>query len=92
MIDFLVNLALTLSPKTLQNSSQDASKIDQKSIPTSIKMMIEILSDFLAYLAQYRANITPKPPWRPDLSVPFFTFSGILARFWGQDASQTQQR
>ena len=30
MIDFLVNLALNLRPKALQNSSQDASKIEQK--------------------------------------------------------------
>ena len=30
MMDFLVNLALNLKPKTLQNSTQEASKIDQK--------------------------------------------------------------
>ena len=30
MIEFLANLALNLRPKTLQNSTQDASKIDQK--------------------------------------------------------------
>ena len=30
MIDFLVNLALNLKPKTLQKSIQEASKIDYK--------------------------------------------------------------
>ena len=30
MIDFLVNLAFNLAPKTYQNSTQEASKIDQK--------------------------------------------------------------
>ena len=30
MIDFLVNLAFNLRPKTFQNSTQEASKIDQK--------------------------------------------------------------
>ena len=30
MIDFLVNLALNLKPKTLQKSTQEASKIDEK--------------------------------------------------------------
>ena len=30
MIGFLVNLALNLRPKTFQNSTQEASKIDQK--------------------------------------------------------------
>ena len=30
IIDFLVNLAFNLAPKTYQNSTQEASKIDQK--------------------------------------------------------------
>ena len=30
MIDFLVNLAFNLAPKTYQNSTQEASKINQK--------------------------------------------------------------
>ena len=50
MINFLANLALNMRLKTLQNSTQDASKIDQKSIPTSIKIFIKILIDFWSNL------------------------------------------
>ena len=38
MIDFLVNLDFNLAPKTYQNSTQEASKIDQKGIENMMQV------------------------------------------------------
>ena len=63
MIHFLANLALNMRLKTLQNSTQDASKIDQKSIPTSIKILIKILIGFWS-------NFGPTWPQKPPKMEP----------------------
>ena len=74
MIHFLANLALNMRLKTLQNSTQDASKIDQKSIPTSIKILIKILigfwSNFGPTWGQHGPQDPPeggehRSPWEP---------------------------
>ena len=64
MIDFLVNLAPNLRPKTHQKSTQEAPKIDKKGIENIMQVGLEIeplLERFLLDLgAKMGVNLDPR--------------------------------
>ena len=69
MIDFLVNLAPKLGPKTLQKSTQEASKIDQKGIENMMQVSLKFGALLRRCWVDFGAKLGGKldPSWHQNL-------------------------
>ena len=84
MIDFLINLAFDLAPKTYQNSTQEASKIDQKRYrrydASWLGIWTPLGTDFDGFYGQVGRQVGAKLAYLGGLILSYLTLSYEI---WG---------